>query len=250
MPRGGNSWNAFQKSCGGQGMSQAEIREAYHAQGAGGGGGGAGYSSFGDAGAHRMAAVRQEPAPAVASSGNTWHDFRREHAGQGLSPSEMSGAYHAHMAARQEPAPAVASSYKPAPAVASSGNTWHDFRREHAGQGLSPSEMSAKYQAHMVQSASGKQLGGKGAKASAAAQAAAAAEERQARAKNRGETRAAGAGGMPKWERLYEEWYNNGDDKTDLKTVILRCGAGGMLGDKKEGKVREACWVTRRRGRC
>ncbi|CAF4251180.1 unnamed protein product, partial [Rotaria sordida] len=111
-----------------------------------------------------------------ASTGNAWNHFQHEHAGQGLSSTEMSGMYHAQQNTPQSddqtsttnetnnssegptndnnesmPATATDSDANLEPDKPSSSNPWNDFQHEHAGEGLSHAEMTEAY--HVQQNA-------------------------------------------------------------------------------------------------
>jgi hypothetical protein len=114
-------------------------------------------------------------------SSNSWNDFEHEHAGEGLSPADMSEMYHAEQDAGESGAELNAttdtndtsgslidsdSGFTQTDGASStnegageseicneneesakSSNQWNDFQHEHAGEGLSHADMSEMYDA-------------------------------------------------------------------------------------------------------
>ncbi|CAJ1371791.1 unnamed protein product [Effrenium voratum] len=109
-PPSPNPWNEHQKRMGGQGYSQAQIRQAY---------------TFGSS---------QGSLGSIARQTNPWNEHQKRMGGQGYSQADILAAYR----------PTSASSLGGG-GGSSGGLGWNKFRTSMAGQGLSRSEMSAAY---------------------------------------------------------------------------------------------------------
>jgi hypothetical protein len=102
------------------------------------------------------AMYRQEQQPSYSpssSQGSSWNQFQHDHAGLGLSSSQMSAMYHQEQR-HQQPA-ATAAPARPAASPSSSSasqSEWNDFQSKHAGMGLSSTEMSKLYHAQRASS--------------------------------------------------------------------------------------------------
>ncbi|CAF1341811.1 unnamed protein product, partial [Didymodactylos carnosus] len=196
-----NEWNDFQHEQAGQGMSKSDMSEMYQAEQSG---------SIGDSGrsdestaissmtienddgidditlndvagaSHDTAGTDGENEHDETTSSNSWNQYQHEHAGQGMSKSDMSEMYQAEQSGsigdsgRSDESTAISSmtiendddidditlndvagaSHDTAGTdgenkhdETTSSNSWNQYQHEHAGQGMSKSEMSADYQA-------------------------------------------------------------------------------------------------------
>ncbi|RLN82420.1 hypothetical protein BBJ28_00025515 [Nothophytophthora sp. Chile5] len=147
-------WNAFQSAHSGQGYSSSQMSAMYHASNSSssgsGGGGGSSYSSGG--GGSYSSSRYSTPVTAPAPAPSAWNAYQQAHAGQGLSPAQMSAGYQASKNSQ----PSASSSASASRSVqakssstgsSSSSNPWNEYQRAHAGSGLTRSEISAGYQA-------------------------------------------------------------------------------------------------------
>ena len=111
-------------------------------------------------------------------SSNAWNDFQHEHAGEGLSSTDMSEMYHGEQDAGESTAELTSagdtndmigdatvgdsglvseansdldmqpdSTNSEEADSTNSGNAWNDFQHEHAGEGCSKEKMSEMYHA-------------------------------------------------------------------------------------------------------
>ena len=197
-----NEWNDFQHEHAGEGLSSGEMSEMYHAE-----------QDTGDSGAELTSATdmtntigdvtdgdsglvsevnsdfdtqpdnSNDQGEESTSSGNQWNDFQHDHAGEGLSKTEMSEMYHdaqdsqdadpstSEIANDNNNEESVLSENTPTentevdptsndnphddPQETSqdqSGNQWNEFEHQHKGEGKTPSELADMYHQQQQQS--------------------------------------------------------------------------------------------------
>ena len=197
-----NEWNDFQHEHAGEGLSAGEMSEMYHAE-----------QDTGDSGAELTSATdmtntigdvtdgdsglvsevnsdfdtqpdnSNDQGEESTSSGNQWNDFQHDHAGEGLSKTEMSEMYHdaqdsqdadpstSEIANDNNSEESVVSENTPTentevdptsndnphddPQETSqdqSGNQWNEFEHQHKGEGKTPSELADMYHQQQQQS--------------------------------------------------------------------------------------------------
>ncbi|CAF1166071.1 unnamed protein product [Didymodactylos carnosus] len=151
-----NPWNTFQHEHADEGLSKSELCDIYQQQKS---------AQPDNAQPPSSEPVSTETASSETSTtqsavqsgeeptlSNKWNEFEHEHVDEGLSQSEMSELYQKQNSTKQDVSHTTSAGNSTTQDPSQSAeklspeNEWNKFEKDHAGEGLSKSEMSDMYQ--------------------------------------------------------------------------------------------------------